>query len=122
MIISSHQQIVKEEDSLHLTDGAQIISLLYKTKEMKNEVNSISYSFAVIEYVVKMLQLVSYESLEAARASLAESDAFVSYSRTREFLIYNSNSSLRIASEDIIEKYFDILTDKAASGKIVRSL
>jgi len=81
--------------------------------------SSISYSFAIIEYVVKLLQLVSYDSLEVAKQAIAIEDSKIAYKRIREFLIYNSNASLRITSEDIMEKYFDILTDKAASGKIV---
>ena len=120
-IISSHQQIVQAEESLHLTDGARIIELQYTNKYLNTEKTPISYSFGIIEFVVKILKLISFNTLKEANTIFDpdKNDAYISYVRTRDFLIYNSNTSLRIVSEEIIEKYFDVLQDKAISGKTV---
>lgn len=108
------------EDDLGFTDGAQPVYLLYKNKYMGNELIQINYSFAIIEFVVKMLQLIGYQSLSDAQNSLAnDAAANLTYSRTRDFLLYNANVSLRVTSENIIEKYFATLQDIAQNGRTV---
>ena len=108
------------EDNLNLYDGAKPITLLYKNKYMENEESTINYSFAIMEFIVKMLQLITYDSLQVALQKI-QSEASVRslYSRTRDFLIYNSNMSLRISSEEIVDKYLGILKSQADTGKMV---
>lgn len=120
LIISAHQKIVQVEENLNLIDGAKPVPLIYKNKYMENEETHISYSFAVIEFVVKMLQLISFDSLKTAINTLElKRESQLLYNRTRDFLIYNSNSSLRINSEEIVDKYLGILKSQADAGKTV---
>ncbi|MDR3549679.1 MAG: hypothetical protein P4M11_15645 [Candidatus Pacebacteria bacterium] len=118
--MASHQQIVQVEEDLNLDDGATPVSLVYKNKYMENEVTIINYSFAIIEFVVKMLQIIGYDSpaIDPISANFS-SDTQALYNRTRDFLIYNGNVSLRLESEQIMDKYLGILKDKADSGKLV---
>jgi hypothetical protein len=108
------------EEDLNLQDGARSILMLYKNKYMENEENYINYSFAIMEFVVKTLQIISYASLQAAKELFkANSDQSSLYNRTRDFLLYNANVSLRLSSEQIMDKYLNVLRDQAQTGKTV---
>ena len=118
--MESHQKIIQLEEELNFKDGAAPISLIYKSKYLENEESLINYSFAVMELVVKMLQLINYDSLSSAMKVLnTDPDQMSLYSRTKDFLLYNTNMSLRTYSESVMEKYLQALSDKSSGGEEV---
>ncbi len=120
--MDSHQKIVQLEEELNFKDGATPISLIYKSKYMEDEESYLNYSFAIMEMVVKMLQLINYNSLSDALKTLkADDEQRSQYNRTRDFLLYNTNLTLRTFSEQVMEKYLAELQDNARSGKEVLS-
>jgi len=119
-IVESHEKIIRLEEELNFKDGATPIPLMYKSKYLENEESLINYSFAVMELVVKTLQLINFGSLkEALEIREKDPDQSYIYDRTRDFLLYNTNMSLRTYTEKIVEKYLDALHDKTQSGKLL---